>query len=332
MPCTQGLSGGFTIPEHTRSTIDTDLTNWSWLIDEITMHHPFPYDSARPCPYDRGIITCGFYSCEELQAAGGVVKRTAIDYLGFLAWWTSSISGWEADLDNEVTNQIKDLRLARFRRRGVLVDLEQHWQEINISNLLKNGVPVAYPWAPSLSATPRFRCLAPHILQAYDERWLSTGGEVHSTDFDDWADEFAVIRQYDHFFQEVASSGRPDPDVQFDEEWEYYVVDFQGWSRRCIPLTVAQEYYILFASTVEREMQSTVVLFRRWEPLDNFEVGLPCFVGPTRDDETRNSFVRGSYEIRELHKFRLVSEAVASTAGMSPLFCNGNSVCGVLLT
>ena len=28
----------------------------------------------------------------------------------------------------------------------------------------------------------------------------------------------------------------------------------------------------------------------------------------------------------------LVSEAVASTAGTSPLFCNGNSVCGVLLT
>ena len=29
---------------------------------------------------------------------------------------------------------------------------------------------------------------------------------------------------------------------------------------------------------------------------------------------------------------RLVLEAVASTAGTSPLFCNGNSVCGVLLT
>ena len=34
---------------------------------------------------------------------------------------------------------------------------------------------------------------------------------------------------------------------------------------------------------------------------------------------------------KEGTKHKLVSEAVASTAGTSPLFCNGNSVCGVLL-
>ncbi|KIJ90559.1 hypothetical protein K443DRAFT_15120 [Laccaria amethystina LaAM-08-1] len=253
---------------------------------------------------DRGIITRGFSSCAELQAAGGVVKRTAIDYLGFLAWWTASISRWEADLDDQVTTQIKGLGLAQFRKRGVLIDLEQHWQEINIPNLLKNSVPIAYPWTPSLSMSPRFRCLAPRILQAYDERRLSTGGEVHSTDFNDWADEFSIIQQYDLFFQEIPSSGRPDPDVRFDDEWGFYVIDFQGWSRRRIPLSVAQEYYILFASTVERELHSTVVLFRRWEPLDNFAGGLPRLVGPTTEDESCSNFVRGSCEIREMHKFK----------------------------
>ena len=303
-PYIQGTGGGFTIPEHTRSTIDTDLTNWSWLIDEIATNHPFPYEASRPCPYDRGVITRGFDSCEELQAAGGIVKRTAVDYLGFLTWWMASISRWEANLDEQVTKQIKDLRLTQFHKRGVLVDLDRHWQEVNIPNLLRNGVPIAYLWTPSLSTSPRFRCLAPRILQAYDERRLSTGGEVRSTDFSDWADEFAVIQQYDHFFQEISSSGRPDPDVRFDDEWDFYVVDFQGWSRRRIPSSVAQEYYILFASTVERECQSTVVLFRRWEPLDNLMGGSPRFIGPTTDDESRSNFVRGSCEIREMHKFK----------------------------
>ena len=207
-PWEQGISGGFTIPEHTRSTIDSDLTNWSTLIDEIAMNQPFPHDSSRPPPYDRGIINHrGFYDCVELQAAGGIAKRTAVDYLGFMAWWTASISRWEADLDPQVTDQIRALHLNQFQKRGVLVDLERHWQEINVPNLLSNGVPITYLWWPSLSVDPRFRCLAPRVLQAYDERWTSTAGEVHSTDFDDWADEFAIIQKYDCFFQEISANG-----------------------------------------------------------------------------------------------------------------------------
>ena len=91
-PWQQGISGGFTIPEHARSVIDVDLSNWSWFIDEITSNNPYPYNSSRPQPYDCGVIHRGFSSCEELQAAGGVAKRTAVDYLGFITWWTASIS------------------------------------------------------------------------------------------------------------------------------------------------------------------------------------------------------------------------------------------------
>lgn len=186
----------------------------------------------------------------------------------------------------------------------MLIDLEQHWQEVNIPNLLQHGVPIAYPWSPTLSMTPRFYGLAPRILQAYDKRRLSTGGEVLSTDFDDWTDEFVVIQQYDHFFQEISVNGRPDPDVRFDDDWDYYVVDFQGWSRCWIPIMVAQEYYILFASTVDREDLRTVVLFRRWEPLDNFDGGLPRLVRPAGEGEEYNSIARGSCKIREMHKFK----------------------------
>jgi len=197
--------------------------------------------------------------------------------------------------------------------------LEQHWQEINIPNLLRNGVPIAYPWSPSLSIAPHFHRLTPCILQAYDEHRLSTGGEVYSTDFNDWTDEFAIIQQYDQFFQEISSGGRPDPDVQFNDEWEYYVVDFWGWSRRHISSSVAQEYYIFFTSTVEREIRSTVVLFCRWEPLDNFMDGLPQFVGPAKHNESCSSFIRGSCEIWEMHKHTPVSGDHFNLDGQSTL-------------
>ena len=115
-PWVQGIGGGFTIPERTRSTIDSDLTNWSSVIDEIATNHPFPHNSSRPPSYDRGIINWGFSDCAELQAAGCIAKRMAIDYLGFIAWWTSSISRWEADLDPQVTDQIRGLHLGQFRK------------------------------------------------------------------------------------------------------------------------------------------------------------------------------------------------------------------------
>ena len=115
-PWEQGASGDFTILGHTHSTIDTDLILWSWLINKIMANRPFPCNSACPCPYDHGIILRGFSSCEELQAAGGVAKGAAVDYLGFLVWWTLSISQWEADLDAPVSDQIKSLRLDCFRK------------------------------------------------------------------------------------------------------------------------------------------------------------------------------------------------------------------------
>ena len=125
-----------------------------------------------------------------------------------------------------------------------------------------------------------------------------------STDFNDWTDDMAVIQQFDHFFQEIPGAGRPDPDVRFDEDWEYYVVDFQGWSRRRVPMSVAQEYYVLFASMVVRENCSTVALFRQWEPLDNIVGDLPCLVERTEDGIEWCSFVREPCEIREMHKFK----------------------------
>ena len=114
----------------------------------------------------------------------------------------------------------------------------------------------------------------------------------------------AVIRRYDHFFQELYSRGRPDPDVEFNEEWKYYVVDFQGWSRQSIPLCVAREYYFHFGSLVGHEEGRTIVSFRRWEP--NFTTSAQP--AESMETEGRTSMIRGSLEIRELHRSRHAPE------------------------
>ena len=109
-----------------------------------------------------------------------------------------------------------------------------------------------------------------------------------------------MIVKFDHFFQEVYEDGRPDPNIEFNDDWRYYVVDFQGWSRWAIPLCVAKEYYIRFSSNVGHENDETIVLFRRWEPMDNVSTSIQ----PTEsmDMDAGTSMVRGSLEIRELHR------------------------------
>ena len=295
-------TGVFIVPESTREQIHTDITTWSWCVDVICANHPFPPGMARPPEFDLGTLIKGFSTLEDLQAAGGFCKRTAVDYLGFLLWWTLSVSRWDADLDHQVVAVVRNLHLQRFRKRGVLVDLERDWQEVNMPNLIQHGVPVAYLWSPKLASLPRFTGLSPRVLVAYERARSSLGREVSLSDLPDLDSDFAIVRDFDHYFQAIYSGGRPDPDVEFDDDWCYYVVDFQGWSRRQIPLRVARHYYLLFASSVTNEDGVNVVLFRRWEPLNNFSTAQPPPV-VIMEGMDPNGVVRETREIREIHKY-----------------------------
>jgi hypothetical protein len=299
-PWKQLATGIFVVPEDTRASIDEDLLNLTWCIDEITTNHPFPFNSDRPPRHDLGLLLQAFETNEALQAAGCVAKRTAVDYLGFLSWWTMSISGWDAELDHHAAAYLKDIQLQRFRRRGVLVDLERDWRHINISNLVRHRVPIAYPWSISLVASPRFTILSPIVLRVYDEQRQAAQGDIDSSALQEMDNEIETIVKFDHFFQEVCENGRPDPSVEFDDEWRYFVVDFQGWSRRSIPLCVTKEYYVRFSSIVGHEDDRTIVLFRRWEPMDY--VSTSAQPTESMDIDAGTSMVRGSLEIRELHR------------------------------
>ena len=128
---------------------------------------------------------------------------------------------------------------------------------------------------PTLASLPHFTGLSPWVLAAYDQICQSLSWEVCLSDIHDLDLDFAVIKDFDHYFQGIYSGGCPDLDVKFNDDWFYYVVDFQGWSCRQIPLCVAQHYYLLFMSSVSVEEGVNVVLFRHWEQLNNFSTDQP---------------------------------------------------------
>ena len=155
------LTGVFIVPESTHDQIHADITTWAGCIEDICSNNPFPPGTARPPDFHHRPLIQGFSSLDALQAVGGVCKRTAVNYLGFLLWWTLSVSQWDMNLDHHVLAIIQKLDLCRFQKQGVLVNLETSWREINIPNLVQHGVPVAYLWSSVLASSPRFTCLSP---------------------------------------------------------------------------------------------------------------------------------------------------------------------------
>jgi len=308
-------TGIFTIPEPTHNQIHTDITAWAWCINNICSNQLFPPRTAWPSRFDLGTLIQGFSTLEDLQAVGGVCRCTAVNYLGFLLWWTLSVSHWDANLDCHVVAIVKSLHLHRFHKRGVLVDLECDWHEINMPNLIWHWVPVAYLWMPTLASLPHFTGLSPWVLAAYDQICQSLSWEVCLSDIHDLDLDFAVIKDFDHYFQGIYSGGCPDLDVKFNDDWFYYVVDFQGWSCRQIPLCVAQHYYLLFMSSVSVEEGVNVVLFRHWEQLNNFSTDQPPQWKPWRS-------------LRWMVPYKRWGRFESSTCSiMPPLPCNTLSVC-----
>lgn len=300
-PWEPSSEGHFIVPEASRTVIEEDLSSLSGCIGDVTSNHPFPFNSAWPLDWDHGLLLHAFPSIEELQVVGGTARRIAVDYLGFLSWWTASISRSDANLDTQTMASIKAMELHRFHKRGVLIDWEKDWQEINLPNLIQHRIPMAYIWTSSLASTPCFTTLSPHVLRKYNESQLEVGYELHSNDLPDLQNELSVVKRYDHFLQDVTGDGHPDPDVDFNEDWCYYVVDFQGWSRRRIPLRVACEYYVLFSSVISHEDGLTVVLFPCWETLGNPAALTRPMVA--LEDDLQGCLIRGADEIRELHKY-----------------------------
>jgi len=60
----------------------------------------------RPGLYNLAQLKGTFDSIESLEHFGANIKRQALDYLGFLAWWTLSTSVWDLYISQEAVDSI----------------------------------------------------------------------------------------------------------------------------------------------------------------------------------------------------------------------------------
>jgi hypothetical protein len=302
LPDPESASPHLTIFPRLLSVMECDLQVLQSCVVAVAESSIFPAKAARPGLYDFTQLKGPFDSIQSLESFGANVKRQALDYLGFLAWWTLSTSGWDLYIPQEAVDCILDFGLEDHPKRGVLIDLERDWRQISIPHLLRHHIPLFYRWTESLQGTQRFLSLSPTILRAFDERRRATpDGRVSASDMPEFASEFETMKDYDEFFQRRVFHNKPSPDLEFRKDWDYAVVDFQGWMYRPIDLDTAKEFAKVFGSDVVRRQNRTSVIFRRWEAF-HYDDSVIRPAGSSNHSASIRDLVRGNAEIREIHK------------------------------
>lgn len=231
--------------------MENDLQLLKSCVITIAKSSIFPARAVGLGLYDFTQLKGPFDSIRSLEYFGTNVKRQALDYLGFLTWWTLSTSIWDLYIPQEMVDTILDFGLVSCPKHNVLINLERDWQQISIPHLLCHHIPVFYRWNETLQNTQCFLSLSPTTLQAFEEhRRATSDGKVFTADLLEFTSAFKAMKDYDEFFQCQVFHNKPLPDLEFRRDWDYAVVDFQGWMYCPISLETAREFTKLFGSHV----------------------------------------------------------------------------------
>jgi hypothetical protein len=134
--------------------------------NEYSSHHLGQLGNF-PAAVLRSDIQHGFQTERKAQDAAAEAKRTVISQLGYITWFLACREDWGRGLAIAEKVYITSLCLWDHPRRGVLVDVERYWNEMNIPLWIKEKIPVHYPWTSNLDLIKRFFILSPTFLSEY---------------------------------------------------------------------------------------------------------------------------------------------------------------------
>lgn len=298
--------GKFHFDPSLRSKAEDTLSKLWLCIDSITSNPPFVSGTPQPTKFNYLLLSAAWDSERGAKSLMDDAKGRILEYLGFLNWWSSSISGWDDPLQRWMVDYIKSFKLHDLKKRGVFIDLPRHWLVLNVGHLLAESVPVYYFWQEEMDDYPCFTRLSPTILQAYHNACdMLDKTEVLGDEMVGFKDDIDTIRRYDEFFQlrrkpdHIASPSLSD----VPPGATVYICDFEEWSARLLTdSSLIDDYLGRYHFCIERDGTDAYVTIWRWKPqLSN--VGSNQRAGQWGAGSSKES-CRGDREIRELFKAR----------------------------
>lgn len=93
-----------------------------------------------------------------------LAREAMVEGIAYILWWMSFCLDTEAKLKQNVIRMIDGLNVGDFSKAGVVIDLEQDCQVLNLPLWREHDVPVYYLWRPQFENVTRFLRLDPRVL------------------------------------------------------------------------------------------------------------------------------------------------------------------------
>lgn len=231
--------------------------------------------------FDRLLST--FPSTDDAVNEAEDAKRAMIDAMGYIAWWISVYLKDGEDLVIPYFSEGWVRDLVSKEKRGVLIDLNRDWKEVNISHLVTNNIPVFYPWTIIEASQERFARLSPGFASMYRARLTMMGlsQESNAISYEDITTlqyAYPFIDRYDILLQRKDTEFVPDPN-RFrldDRRPDVFVCDGEGWKRRQI-YTEGEKAKLrntMHFTALDEGLRGTLVYWR-WRPILSSDGTMP---------------------------------------------------------
>ena len=138
--------GTYGIAPSSVKRMELDLHRFEECVLAIAHSSALTRGGIRPGDYPYDALRGNFSSKEEVEDFGANVKCQALDYLGFITWWTNSFSRWDTILPQSIVSTICSLNLEQYQKRGVLINLERDWRHISLPQLIRPQIPTFIRW------------------------------------------------------------------------------------------------------------------------------------------------------------------------------------------
>ncbi|KAK7007321.1 hypothetical protein R3P38DRAFT_3212303 [Favolaschia claudopus] len=276
------IDGRWTLAEADRREVEADLRFFRMLMEKVGESPLMDLETHIEVPplFDYDKLSSLQNSQSEVHEIVMEARRSALEHMGWLAWWTASVPRWNEGLTIEVTRSVMELELSTYKKTGYLFKLGRVYESVNFGLLVKNEVPFYYPWSSLEMMNKRLARLDPRLI----EEWYRSNESNEMKEL--WVEDiplpfapFDHATHYDEFLQlkidPYCRPRKPLPVSDGDGELAFAMIDRQGWRRRGLAFDESpEELHKLYHHVVvqSKSKRKTTVIFQRFHPKPRKEI------------------------------------------------------------
>ncbi|KAJ7252434.1 hypothetical protein B0H12DRAFT_1018054 [Mycena haematopus] len=277
-------NGRWRLAEQDRELVKSDLEYFRNLMDEVLGSSSLlDEDTIIPELFEVERVDEEFDLQHDVHCMVADARRAVGEIKGFLSWWMAAMGNqWMRGLTGRLIDEVIDLSLPSYDKRGYILSLHRDWRSLNFPLLVKHQIPLYFCLGDLELRDRRFARLEKGLMG----RWLAQDERNSISDL--WADDLPEsldlsttdpILRFDRYLQlkidpRSRYSGPLPKDSEMGGRIEYYVIDFQGWRRRLLSREedagFLHEFYhhIVVESRSERVTRVIFHRFHRKPPLE----------------------------------------------------------------